>query len=143
MMVGSLLIYEEFKESLSTLVGFSFMAIAGLGTLLVGLFPENSVNSLHLLGATLTFLIGNLALIVLGFSLDIPKTLRFYTLCSGFISLAALILFSSHHYLGLGVGGMERLTGYPQTMWLIVFGIYISSNHIRSRLQTRRVKLKT
>jgi hypothetical membrane protein len=110
------------------------MALAGAGTLLVGLFPENTVHILHEIGALLPFLIGNFGLLVLGFSLDIPKTLRYYSLLSGFISLIGLVFFLTRHYLGLGIGGMERVTAYPQTMWLIVFGLYISSNHIKPRV---------
>src|SRR5665213_3078509 len=34
MATGSLLIYQEFKESMAILAGFSLMAIAGLGTLM-------------------------------------------------------------------------------------------------------------
>ncbi|MBI3624402.1 DUF998 domain-containing protein [Candidatus Saccharibacteria bacterium] len=133
MVVGAVLIYQEFKESKATFIGFTFMAIAGLGTLLVGLFPENGLVVLHVLGAALPFFVGNVGLIVLGASLDIPSMLRYYTLVSGIVSLTALLFFITHTYLGIGIGGMERLTAYPQTMWLIVFGIYISSNHIRLR----------
>lgn len=133
MMLGAILIYQEFKTSQGSWVGFSFMGLAGLGTLLVGLFPENTIASLHFLGALLPFVIGNLGLIVLGLALDLPTGLRRYTLASGFISLTAAGLFVSHHYFVLGVGGMERLATYPQTMWLIVFGVYMSRNHYRSR----------
>jgi len=131
MMAGAVLIYQEFKKTSSSLVGFSFMGLAGFGTLLVGLFPENTVNMLHVLGALLAFLIGNLGLVVLGFSLDAPRSLRYYTLLSGFITLGATLLFFFHAYFGLGIGGMERIASYPQTMWLIVFGIYLSSKHFR------------
>lgn len=133
MLLGAILIYHEFHQSVGSAVGFSFMAAAGVGTLLVGLFPENTVNSLHVLGATLPFFIGNLGMAVLGVSLDIPRSLRYYTVLSGIISLTALGFFITHNYLSLGVGGMERLTAYPQTMWLTVFGVYISSNHLKSR----------
>jgi hypothetical membrane protein len=125
MATGSLFIYQEFKDKRATLVGFSFMAVAGFGTLLVGLFPENGVGLLHLFGAGLTFLIGNLGLVVLSFAMDIPKSLRVYTFLSGSIALLALLLFVIHYYPGIGIGGMERLTAYPQTIWLIVFGLYI------------------
>ena len=133
MATGSLLIYQEFKKDRATLVGFSFMAIAGLGTLIVGLFPENTVSSFHILGASLPFLIGNVALVILGVSLVIPKLLRYYTLFSGVLALIALIFFSTQHYLGLGIGGMERLVAYPQTIWLIIFGLYISKSHITNK----------
>lgn len=137
MATGSLLIYQEFKRDTATLVGFSFMAIAGIGTLLVGLFPENTVSALHILGAFLPFFVGNLGLVILGRVLDLPRWLRIYTMASGVISLVALALFVTHTYLGLGIGGMERLTAYPQTVWLIVFGVYISRNHLLKRSKRR------
>jgi hypothetical membrane protein len=140
MATGSLLVYQEFKERIGTLVGFSFMAIAGIGTLLVGTFPENTINILHFTGALLPFFVGNVGIVILGFTLDIPKPLRLYTLVSGFIALISLIFFVTHTYLGIGTGGMERLTAYPQTMWLIVFGIYISKNHIMKRLNNHSTK---
>jgi hypothetical membrane protein len=131
MTCGSLLIYQEFKRDRATLVGFSFLAIAGFGTILVGLFPENTISILHTFGASLPFLLGNVALIILSFSLIVPRLLRFYTCISGVIALIALVFFYTQHYLGLGIGGMERFVAYPQTFWLIVFGLYISSSHIR------------
>jgi hypothetical membrane protein len=112
MMAGSPLIYQEFKESRANLTGFGSMALAGFGTVLVGLFPENTVSALHSLGAFLPFLVGNLGIVVLGFSLDIPKPLRLYTLATGIIALIALAFFTTNHYLGLGIGGMER---HPET----------------------------
>lgn len=136
MAVGSLLIYQEFKERLASLVGFSFMSIAGLGTLIVGLFPENSLSNLHLAGAFLPFFIGNISLIMFSYALQIPKPFQIYTFISGAISLISLLLLVTNHYLGLGVGGMERLTTYPQTIWLVIFGLYISSNHILKHNKT-------
>lgn len=129
MMLGSLLIYQEFRETRQSLVGFSFMFLAGLGTLLVGLFPENTISDLHTFGAFLPFFVGNVGITILGAALQIPRSLRIYSLATGVISLIALIFFFIDHYLGLGIGGMERIVAYPQTVWLIVFGIYISNNH--------------
>ncbi len=121
MIAGSVLIYQAYRQSAT---GFGLMALAGLGTLLVGAFPENTVAVWHELGAALPFLLGNLALVILGLRLAMPRPLRLYTIASGCIALLALVLFLSHHYLGLGIGGMERLVAYPQTLWLIIFGLY-------------------
>jgi hypothetical membrane protein len=131
MAAGSLLIYQEFKKSRASLIGFSLMAIAGLGTLIVGLFPENTVSGLHIFGAAMPFLIGNIGLVVLGLSLYLPKSLRIFTIFSGILSLLALVFLLSHQYLGIGFGGVERIVAYPQTIWLIVFGFYISSTHMK------------
>ena len=138
MIIGSVLIFQEFIENRpGAIVGFSFMALAGFGTILVGLFPENTVHILHEFGALLPFLIGNIGMIVLALSLDIPKWLRRYTALSGAISLIALARFLMEGYLGLGIGGMERIVAYPQTIWLIVFGIYMSANRY-SKLKGRK-----
>ena len=129
MMAGSGLIYQEFRERRGSAPGFSGMALAGFGTVLVGLFPENTIGSLHFFGALLPFLIGNLAMIILGASLSLPRVLKLYTILSGAVSLIALVGFETHTYIGLGSGGMERIVAYPQTLWLIVFGLYMSRNH--------------
>lgn len=131
MVAGSTLIYQEFRKSLGSAAGFTFMALGGIGTIIVGIFAENTISSLHVFGATLPFVIGNMALLVLGFSLEMPRVLRIYTIASGFASLTASLLFITHHYLGLGIGGMERLAANLQTVWLIVFGLYISKNHFK------------
>jgi len=133
MVIGATLIYQEFRKSRISAIGFGCMAAAGLGTVLVGLFPENTVSSLHIIGAALPFLVGNIGLVILGSALALPRTLRYYTILSGVVALVALALLLTNNYLGIGVGGMERLTAYPQTVWLIAFGIYMSSNHFRAK----------
>ncbi len=128
---GALLIYQEFREKYSTLIGFILMAIAGFGTIMVGLFPENSNNSLHSIGASLPFILGNLSLIILAISLyKVPSYLRVYTFLSGAIALLFLIFYVTHNYGSLGIGGTERFLAYPQTVWLIFFAVYM----MRSRL---------
>lgn len=128
MATGSLLIYQEFRKDLGTLIGFSFMALAGFGTILVGVFPENTVSMIHIIGASLPFIIGNIALILMSLYLLISRGFRIYTFISGAVALIFLIFFETQVYIGLGIGGVERLVAYPQTAWLIVFGIYISKN---------------
>lgn len=133
MAIGSLLIYQEFRESRASLGGFSLMGLAGLGTLLVGLFPENTVVAMHVIGAVLALLVGNVSLVVLALALRNENSgLRVYTLVSGSVSILAFILFAFGIYLGIGRGGMERLVSYPLTVWLILFGLYMSRTHLRA-----------
>lgn len=139
MALGSVLIYHEFRKSWGSGTGFGLMALAGIGTILVGAFPENTVSQLHSIGAFLAIFIGDLALLFLGYWLDLSLPMQVYTLLSGGLSALAFLLFVTHNYLGLGIGGMERLAAHPQTLWLIVFGIYMSSNHYRIRRRKHRV----
>jgi hypothetical membrane protein len=121
---GSMLVYHRFSGRRAVAIGFGAFTVGGLGVVLVGLFPENTIPAFHGIGATLPFLVGNAGIAVLGFSFDVPGPLRVFTWLTGCCALAALILYSSSHYLGLGEGGMERVVAYPQTVWMIVLGIY-------------------
>ncbi len=109
------------------------MEIAGVGVVLVGLFPENSVPTLHGLGATLSFVFGNVSIIVLGCSLRLPWTLRAFSICLGVLALAALVAYESSHSVGLGHGGLERVVAFPQTVWLIVIGVFMLSSSRREQ----------
>jgi hypothetical membrane protein len=126
MLAGAGLIYHQFRRGRASAIGFSFMAAAGFGTVLVGLFPENTVSLLHFSGAMLPFLIGNIGIVILGLALEVPKWLRIYSVLSGLVSLVALVFWINHVYLGLDIGGLERIVAYPQTVWLIIFGFYAS-----------------
>jgi hypothetical membrane protein len=131
MLLGSTLLYHEFKKSRLSALGFAGMWLAGFGTILVGIFPENTALGLHFFGAMLPFFVGNLSIGLLGLALDVPRPLKPYSLLTSAVTVTALALFISHIYLGLDKGGMERLVSYPQTLWLITFGIYTSRNHFR------------
>ena len=132
MAVGSLFIYQEFRKNRGSLLAFSLMAAAGAGTILVGLFPENTVPFMHGLGAVFGLLVSNLAQMILAISLTrVRPSFRVYTFASALISVIAFVLFTAHTYLGIGVGGMERLVSYPQTLWLTLFGLYMTRTHLR------------
>jgi hypothetical membrane protein len=142
MVAGSWLIYHEFLRNRFSCYGFIGMAIAGLGAILVGASPENVNGTVHYIGAILAFGVGDIALVLLALTISMGWQIRGYTLLSGIAGLTGLALYATHHYFGLGLGGMERLAGYPQTIWLIVFGIYMSRNHYQ-RLQRKFAKAQT
>ncbi len=125
MMVGSVFILRQFGQSRGSATGLTAMTISGLGVIMVGAFPENSVPALHGIGAGVTFVVGNAGMIILGRSLNLPAPLRLYSYLSGALALIALGCFVRGQYLRLGEGGMERVVAYPQTAWLIVIGLYL------------------
>jgi len=129
MVVGSVFLYSKLRSSR---VAFSLMAVAGIGAILVGIFPEDSVFWAHIAGQDLAFVFGNIALIVFGFSLRFPRWFRWYSVVSGAIALIALFLFLSHHRFFLGLGGMERVVAYPLIIWLIVAGWYTARRRDRT-----------
>lgn len=137
MAIGSLLIYTEFKRTNWTLIGFVLMSLSGFGTVLVGLFSENTIASMHMIGAFLALGIGNVSILVLACSLrGVRKAVRIYSAMTAIICLTAFVLFILDIYLGIGRGGMERLVSYPFTVWMILFGLYMTA----VRMRTARTK---
>lgn len=135
MITGSLLVYQKFHKNLITFAAFTLIAIAGSGALLVGAHPENSISHLHLAGAGLSFVMGNVGLVCFGFAPGIPKTLRMVALISGCMALVALVLLINHSYFGLGFGGIERIVAYPQSIWLIILGLYLLAKREKLPIQ--------
>jgi len=140
MVAGSALLYQEItaqrRERVAGLLGFGLMALAGLGAILVGAFPENTSGALHITGAGLAIGAGNLGIFVLGALLSLPEAMRRYMLLFSVTSLTALVLFAAHRYFGIGAGTMERIAAYPETIWLISFGLFIWRFHPKDRRAT-------
>ncbi len=138
-LIGAIAFNMSSARSKVTTAGFGLLGLGGIGTILVGLYPENTVSALHVLGASLPFVCGNIALIILGVSLGLPKIARYLTIILGVVGLVFLGFFFTQHYVGLGIGGTERIAAYPQTIWMISYGIYQLSSyrHTRTSLITR------
>jgi hypothetical membrane protein len=134
MVTGSALLSQEFtirskSNRTGAAGGFALVALGGFGAILVGSFPENTISALHVLGAGLSIGSGNVGILVLGRTLPLPAGMRAPMYAASVLSLAALLLFAAHEYLGLGAGTMERLAAYPETLWMLCFGIYVSRSH--------------
>jgi len=130
MVVGSALLYHEFTERVprerrAAMFGFGLIALGGLGSILVGFFPENENRTMHIIGAFLAIAIGNVAILVLGAVLTLPESMRRSMLMFSSLALAAVLCFASHRSFGIGRGTMERIAAYPVSIWLITFGLYI------------------
>ncbi len=123
---GGVLVRTAFPSGGATTAGLALLALTGAGIIAVGLFPENINSTFHELGAACHFVLGNLAIVALGIALWSPrqrKALAVYSIISGLAGLIGTALFITDHYLGLGMGGMERVAAYPLPLWLTVFGI--------------------
>ncbi|MFD7031378.1 DUF998 domain-containing protein [Streptomyces sp. NPDC059917] len=101
------------------------LAGAGAGFVLVGLAPADVNENQHVLGALLIMATGNIGLVLagLGLAAHVPTPLRWGTGLLGAAAVAALGLFLSHHYLGLGMGGMERVAAFPLLIWALAVGV--------------------
>jgi hypothetical membrane protein len=150
MIVGSVLIFSEFsfskhrREQAAAITGFACLALGGLGAILVGAVPEN-VNTAHLhtVGTAMAIGLGQLAILILGLVLrEIDDWLREFMLVTSLLVLLAGISIAGNHHFGIGGGALERLAQYPESVWLILFGFYISRNHYRKEMIGRHFTFK-
>lgn len=105
-----------------------FLALAGVGSLIVGFFPENTflVNGLpivHTVGAFMAFVFG--AASALSAYRITKAPFNYISVFLGLTSLVAFGLLFTTGFLGVGGGTMERLVAYPNLFWTIGFSGYI------------------
>jgi hypothetical membrane protein len=101
------------------------LAGAGVGFVPAGLSPADVDENQHVLGAFLIMAVGNIGLVLAGFGLaeQAPVPLRWGTGLLGITALTAFGLSLSHCYLGLGMGGMERVAVFPLLFWVLAVGV--------------------
>lgn len=98
------------------------LLVPAIGVSGVGVFPE-TYPGLHALFSLISFLgAGITALATYKFT---TPPLSYLSIFVGLVSLASLGLFLSGTYLGLGVGGMERMIVIPVLAWGLAFGGYL------------------
>ncbi len=100
----------------------ALFVLTGVGAIGVGVFPETA-GYIHTVMSFVTFFFAGLSAIF-SYTLEKPP-LNYFSVSMGAFSLAALALFASKQYLGLGYGGMERMVAYPMLLWAIPFGGFL------------------
>lgn len=126
--VGVLLTRGAWPRGKASIAVRLLLIATGGGWMVAGLAPADVNEDLHVLGgAVVIFLGGNLALLLaglLGPDTPIGRT-RWYALAFGVLGLVAMVLHFSGNGLGLGTGGMERITAYGVPIWLFLAGTFI------------------
>ena len=114
-LVGAYFLQRAFRWKPAT----TMIALAGIGALGVGLFPETT-GIWHSIFSLIVFLFAGLgALVTARFQ---RKPMFYFSIILGLFTLVALVLYMGSAYLGLGPGGMERMVVYPVLVWSIGFG---------------------
>ncbi|MDE1833219.1 MAG: DUF998 domain-containing protein [Candidatus Micrarchaeota archaeon] len=101
--------------------------VAGIGGMCVGLFPETT-GLPHIIAATVAF--GSVSVSALGFTKVFKGKAVYYTLASGILGLAIILLFIPQLLgvrinIGLGKGGFEEILFYNEVIWALVVGASI------------------
>ncbi|MFI0811857.1 DUF998 domain-containing protein [Streptomyces echinatus] len=126
LVVGAALTGPMWRRGAIAAIARFLLAGAGLGFALAGLAPADVHENQHILGALLIMGTGNIGLLLAGagLSIRVPGPLRWATSLLGITAVMALGLFFSHHYLGLGMGGMERVAALPLLVWTLAVGTH-------------------
>lgn len=119
--VGVALLQRYLPRGLLAVLAYCALIVGGLGVIVVGFAPEDTQNSVHYAGAAANFLGTNLGLVLLGLCLVYGRRVPLAGIWSGAagtIGLICLGFFVAENYLGLGVGGIERVIAYtiPATL---------------------------
>ena len=97
------------------------LALAYIGAIGVGIFTEApSTFSLHVIFSFMAYVFGGIAAIASYKQQKQPMST--FSVILGTFSLIAIIILASGNYLGLGIGGIERMVAYPLLLWLVGFG---------------------
>jgi len=124
-LLGAGLVRGAFPAGKLATLGLVLVGLAGLGIVLVGLFPEDVNLPVHKLGAATQFLAGNAGIALLGGAMvraGMRRGLALFSIVAGVAGLVATALFVEEIYLGIGIGGMERIAAYEIPIWSIVAG---------------------
>jgi hypothetical membrane protein len=99
------------------------LVLAGVGGLLVGLFPSDGNATVHEVSAAVHFLGGGIGLIALAYGVR-PRSEALGTTLAllGLLGVIGTVFFGSAVFLGLGEGGMERVASYVVPIGLAVAG---------------------
>ena len=124
--IGALLVWPLFPPGALSGAALLLVGASGLGVFVVGLAPEDAAPGPHYLGAAENFLCCNAGMAAMGVAMLAwrreARVMGLAALGAGVTGLAGLGFLAAHIYLGLGVGGMERVAAYPFTIWIATIG---------------------
>ena len=116
-LAGTYFVHRAFNFKLFTLL----LGITHIGAIGVGLFTEaTSTFALHSIFSVITYVFGGISAIT-SYRLQ-KQPLSILSVILGVFSLLAMGLLASGIYLGLGLGGIERMVAYPLLLWIVSFG---------------------
>lgn len=101
-------------------------AVAGVGTVIVGLVPEDLGSPWHFAGALMYFIAGGFALLLLGVLWFRQTPISWFLAACGLTCIGALVIGA---ITGMDVpqpGLLERFMGYPVTIGLAAAGLVIA-----------------
>ncbi len=130
-MAGAWLTSVRMPASAGFRAAMVLVGLSGVGVLIVGFAPEDSLPKAHYLGAAENLIFCNLGMTTFGlasFGLArvggdwFPRWVASISLAFGLLGLGGLIAMALNIYPVLEPGGVERIAAYPFPLWLCLMG---------------------
>lgn len=108
-------------ERVLPLVPTVFLVVSGIGGVVVGFAPSNTLWELHSLGATLFFIFGSLFAVTVSLTVWslVAGAVKYCALILGVLGLVGYFCYTYSWNLGLGVGGIERVAAYSTILGFV------------------------
>jgi hypothetical membrane protein len=133
-LAGSYFIERAFRWNPATIL----LALAGIGSLGVGLFPETT-GIFHSIFILVAFLFAGLSAVLL--SRFQKKPMSYFAIILGLTTLAMLALVIAGVNLGLGNGGIERMVIYPVLLSFVGLGGHLMATEDPPQPSQRALQL--
>jgi hypothetical membrane protein len=124
-------IQKAFKNRLFT----SLLMINTVCTMLIGVFAEDISMPVHGISSLISLIVG-LGATFLTYKF-VRTPLSYAPIILGGVTLLGVLLQGSGNYLGLGIGGIERLEIYPSLLWGLVFDAYLIGESSNAALTSK------
>ncbi|TLS44402.1 DUF998 domain-containing protein [Streptomyces montanus] len=133
--VGVLLTSRWWGRGVASMAARVLIVAGAGGYVLAGVWPADVNLDLHVLGAALIMLGGNVGLLVAGlaFRRGALARLRTPTVVISVVAFVAALMHFSGHYAGLGMGGTERVSVYALEVWLVLVAVHILQRRAEPR----------
>jgi hypothetical membrane protein len=124
-------IQQAFKNRLFT----SLLMINTFCNILIGVFAEDISMPIHGISAVIGLIFG-LGVTFMS-SKFVKSPLSYAPIILGGVTVLAIVLQGSGFYLGLGLGGIERLEIYPYLLWVLGFDAYLIGESSNTALTSK------
>lgn len=124
-------IQQAFKNRLFT----SLLMINTFCNILMGVFAEDISMPMHGISALIGLIFG-LGATFMSYKF-VKSPLSYAPIILGGVIIVAVVLQASGFYLGLGLGGIERLEIYPTLLWGLTFDAYLIGEASNTALATK------
>lgn len=128
---GTVFTLSTWAHSWTARTAAVLIAGAGLGYVLVGVAPADVNVVVHLGGALMIYMFGNVGLLLAAGPIIGGGPARVLTMAAGCMASAATLAHLSGHYFGLGPGGTERIAFAGLLVLLLVGGIRLLRRRTR------------